>query len=402
MDGKQKLLISIVFSGYLTPLMALPSYEEQDLQHHRTHLLNQFYSTKAQQPKEAESALRQHLVHHPRDVHALKEMGYWLMLQNKPAEALEYFERAAALSPQDYALHTQIGYLYDQLNMKRHAYYQFAYAAQTDDALLKQQNQQAMITLKGAQTQILPHPYFADAYLTSSYLSRFHDYIMPWRIRAGRTLGDNEQVKIYSLIQGNYDSQSHAGEVPIIYADNYTMLGAGIEYQPFKWPIYVYFENGIAYEEIILPDERRWNNDTRVGAYTYFDWGMHSSYHDSLTWSLQPSGDVYANYTYYSRYYHDWLGQLRIRPGIRALQYGYSSVDIYLHGELFADSKELYYNNMLLGGIGVNFIPDNRWPVNVRIAGLRGMYLPTPDSNQNPYDQYFNTLYAELVLYFNF
>lgn len=348
----------------------------------QTDLLNQYYQARVKQPVQAERILTSLVDQAPDNLVAQKELGYLLIAKKEPAAALPHFLAAQKLDPTDYTLAAQIGYIYDGLGEHKKAYKEFVIAAQSSDSKLQENSQQAMINLAGLKTQYLPSPYFADVYFAPYYYQRFNDTIFPLQVRFGMTYGSQQQGELYIKSSTSVDNHSVGGMSPVIYSDNATVLAVGANYRPVaSWPVYVYMELGKAYN-FIKQDGVTWQNDLRGGINAYDKWGSGAvpNYAATLRSPLKYWGEVYFDGSYYSRFQHDWIGQLRVRNGLNLMQYHNSSIDGYVGAQVLQDSQRLFYNNLFEYGPGLAFTPDNHYNLTLRTEYIRGMYLINTDN----------------------
>lgn len=365
-------------------------------------LLNQYYSLQKTNPSAAEQILQQLVTKYPNNVKGQTEMGYLLLNKKQLKEALQHFLIVQALTPDDYNIKMQIAYLYNQLGENRKAYYQFEAVTKTSDSKLFAKAQQSMINLAGVQTRFLPSPFFADIYFAPYYMYRFRDTIFPGQFRIGMQWGQYNQFQIYGITYYNQDSRSSGGLAPAIYNDNSVTYSGGIRYQPFHTiPIFGYVELGKAYNLLPVVGSP-WMNDFRGGFTGYQNWGATPEYAEKLIFPFHFVCDMYGNYAYYSRYNQDWIGQLRLRPGLRIFEYGNSSVDLYLKLEGFWDTKHFFYNNIIDYGPGIAFVPNNRLNLAFRVEFVRGQYLPVNSPDPNPYGTFYTNKLFNLETYFGF
>jgi uncharacterized protein HemY len=367
-------------------------------------LMDQYYAIKKKNPQEAELILRKILEKTPNDLNANLEMGYLLSSQKRKKEAIYYFQVAEKVDPSKYDVKLEVAYLLNDAGRNRDSYYKFQEVSQAPDCKTRQKGEDGMVGLAGAQTKIFQKPFFIDFYTAPYYLSRFKDYIFPLQARAGITYGKNAQGELYTTIRYNRDTQSNVSNaIPAIYGDNSVDYAIGTDYQPFqKIPISGYIELGRAYELVTNDHGRRWKPDFRLGITGYTAYGAPPVYASCLTFPGKFIGDVYGDFSYYSRYVHDWIGQLRVRPGIRALAYHNSSLDLYMNVNTLFDTERLFYNTILEAGPGIAFTPDNRFNFVVRAQATLGYYLPINTSQPNPYASIYRTTIVEFETYMRF
>jgi hypothetical protein len=194
------------------------------------------------------------------------------------------------------------------------------------------------------------------------------------------------------------------GIAPATYNDNSVIYDLGARYIPYQdAPFFFYIEGGKAHNLVLdNPQDNRWTNDFRGGIDLYKDWGMQPEYAGCIKFPFQQVGNIYGDLSYYSRYDRDWIGQLRIREGLRALEYHYSVIDLFFQLEGFADTQREFFNNVIDAGPGITFIPDVRWGVALRTFATRNMYVHVNSPSPNPYGKYFNNFFFQIEAYFGF
>jgi tetratricopeptide (TPR) repeat protein len=369
-------------------------------------LLDEFYKIKEKNPRKAEQILCKLLAQKPCDLKLLLEMGYLLVAQKRNSEAIFYFQNAERLDPKNGETTLQIAYLFNETKRNREAYYKFQQASYSPKKDIHLKGEEGMIGLAGQQTKVLKDPYFVDFYFAPFYLSRFRDYICPSQARAGITYGKNKQGELYVTNRFNRDTESLINNaIPQIYSDNSVDWAFGTNYQPFeKIPIQGYIELGRAYELVTNGDGRPWKYDFRLGVTGYSTYGAPPVYSECLAFPFKFVGDIYGDFSYYSRFVHDWIGQLRVRPGVRTMTYRNSSVDLYLNVNLLWDTQRLFYNNILVVGPGIAFQPDNRFNLIFRVESDWGYYLPINinSSQPNPYNSIYYSTIVEMETYIRF
>ena len=369
-----------------------------------TTLIDQFYALKKTNPEQAEALLRKIIQQNPCDLKANLEMAYLLNSQKRSKEAICYFQVAEILDPCNYEVKLEIAYLLNGLQRNRDAYYKFQEVTKACDCKTRLKGEEGMVGLAGAQTKIFKKPFFVDFYTAPYYLSRFKDYIFPAQARAGVTYGNRNQGELYATIRFNRDTQSNVNNaIPAIYGDNAIDYAVGTNYQPFeKIPISAYIEWGRAYVLVTDDHGRWWQTDFRVGATGYTTYGAPPVYSPCLAFPWKFAGDIYGDFSYYSRYVHDAIGQLRVRPGLTVLTYHNSSINVYANINTLFDTERLFYNNILEVGPGIAFVPDNRFNFVIRAEATLGYYLPINTSQPNPYPSIYRTTIVEFETYIRF
>lgn len=368
-------------------------------------LLDKYYALKKTNPAQALVLIRKIVDRYPTNTEAQLEYAYLLSDQKNYKEALQRFLIVQRLKPNDFEVKLSIAYTLNDLQCNREAYFKFWEIAHTaPNEKIAQEAREGMISLSGYQTRILPRHVFADLYLSPYHMSRFHDTIYYSQARLGLQFGEFNQIQIYVTNYLNKDTASRGGIAPAIYNDNSLIYDVGIRYTPYEdSPFYLYLEGGKAHN-LILDNglTNRWTNDFRGGIDLYKEWGMQPEYVGTFRFPFKQVGNIYGDLSYYSRYDRDWILQLRVREGLRALEYHYSAIDIFLQLEGFADTQQEFFNNIVDYGPGISFIPDVRWGVAFRAIALRNTYIAVNSPTPNPYSRNFNNLLLELEAYFGF
>lgn len=367
-------------------------------------LLDQYYQLKKTHPAQALILIQEIAEKYPTNVDVRQEYADSLSNQKRYKEALQQLYIAAQLKPNDYNIQLSIAYALNSLNLNRAAYFKFDDIANsaTDPKIVKDARE-GMISVAGYQTRFLPQHLFADLYLSPYYMTRFHDTVYYGQARAGVQFGSYNQLQLYATTYLNKDTASAGGIAPAIYSDNSIIYDLGARYVPYQdSPFYLYLEGGKAHNLILGSYTNRWTNDFRGGIDLYQDWGVQSEYAGCIKFPFKQVGNVYGDVSYYSRYDRDWIGQLRVREGLRALEYHYSVLNVFLQLEGFSDSQREFFNNVVDAGPVITFIPDVRWGVALHAIALRNMYIHVNSPSPNPYGKYYNNFLFEIETYFGF
>jgi len=385
----QKLILFILIFGFAEACFA-----------NTAESLNQFYRVKQTHPEQATKLLQDLLVSDPNNLTVQLENGYWLLNQKQYQAALPFFQKSRKLAPKNQLIALQLGYILNALGQNHQAYQEFKFSATSDDIKIRRQSQQAMLNLAGFATRVAPPPFFADIYFAPYYNSRLAATIFPLQTRAGLFYGHKNRGELYVSINANKDTRSTGGQNPIIYSDNSVVYALGTRYRLWNKPqIYAYTEWGKAH---YLLNDKKTATDFRAGLVGSLNWGETPSYADQSQFSFKHVGDVYANLSFYSRFENNWIGQLTLHEGARIFNYHYSTVDVYGKLQLFADSRKVYYNNLVEFGPGLRWKPDNRYNFALRLEAIHGNYLPINASISNPYQNNYNAVLAMLETYWCF
>lgn len=356
-------------------------------------MLNEYYSLNRKNRYKAQQKLLQIIRLYPRNVTALLERGYFLLGQKNYQAALPVFQKICRLQPDNYIVKKQLGYIYNALKRPIEAYHMFKLASYSSDPEIAQSSRDAMINIASEHSKLFPSPWFAEFYFAPSHQGRYDYSIVPFFLRFGVELGQENRLKIYVRLRSTQDSLSTGGLRPDIYEDNVAIISGGISYRPIlKLPIDFYAEGGRAYDWVDR-DRSRWRSDFRMGLWGYERWGARPVYAPKPRFVLKPVADGYADISYFSRYDDNIIGQLLFRPGFRIFEMYNSSIKVYAIGEYFFDTRKVYYNNLTECGGGIAFIPHNHINWTIRVERVKGNYIDvdSPEPNPGP-NRYYNTI----------
>lgn len=363
--------------------------------------LDKFYALRHVNKKRAFSEIQHYLRRHPADTTALKEAGFLAVELHHQALAIDYLTRAYAIT-HDSQLAMQLAYLYNETQQNKIAYRYFQWATYpptTRATELAAQN--AMTTLRGQQTKLLPPPYFGEFFAMPFTQTRFGLTVTQFIERLGVEQNNAWRTREYIFSQTTNDNQSKAaalGQISQIFEDDVQIFGVGAQMSPFKnVPFFLYGEMGAAYD-LIYRDRPRWRSDFRGGYMYYQEAGKAHAYYPEPRWSLDYYSLYYNDLTYFSRYQNNVIGVAKSHQGIHLLQYKSSVVNLYARGIVVYDVQRLFYNNYAEIGPGIGFIPSNRYNLEVRYDVIRGTYLPA-GAIPNPYGKYYNNQLLQLLLY---
>ncbi len=365
-------------------------------------VLNHFYKLKKIDKLQAKTFLIKALNLDPTNIKLLKELGYLSLELKDNCTAYLVFKKVYDLTC-DFEIASQLGYVTDALGRKREAYYYFCAASKSPDAKLSLKANISMTNLAGWQTRVIPDPFFMDLYMSPLYYSRFDLGILPIITRAGIYVGKNNRAEIYGSIRGTRDTRSSGSDIsPQIFEDNVAVFALGARVRIFdKVPLYFYAEGGRAYD-LIYRNRDRWRGDLR-GGLIYFDrYGKQGTYVDNLKFPFKFAGDIYGDSTYYTRYQNNWITNVRVRPGIRILEYRASYIDTYVKGLYIVDTNHEFFNNLVEYGPGIVLVPYNRINFDFRFETVRGSYIKVNSPSPNPYGSHYNNKIFLCELYVRF
>ncbi|MDP3908015.1 hypothetical protein [Novosphingobium sp.] len=310
-------------------------------------VLNRYYAQAPQDPATAFAALAEAAPGYPDDPRIQLEAGYYLLRQDRQAEALPWFERAVAIQPERADLWRQIGYIRKALGQRAGALAAFTRAVEVDPADDAARGELAYLSeADNAAGAAGKGDVFAETYAAPEYNSHWDMAVLPVQARVGVVLAGSPMVEGYLGVRINADSRSGSGPFgPQVFTDNMAALAVGLRVRPLTG-LALFVEGGAAYD---LADRgrTRWRGDLRGGFLYFNDWNM--APRDGG--GIRPVADVYADGIYYSRYDDNVLFTARVRPGLRLAESERWAFDAYLHGAAGFDTKGLRDNRFEeLGG----------------------------------------------------
>jgi Tfp pilus assembly protein PilF len=350
--------------------------------------LNEYYDLKDKNRALAKQKLEKMLIRYPNNPTVHLEMGYLLDDDKQKEAALRQFQMAAQLNPGDYQNKLQVGYELDTLGRSQEARTWFTEASTSADPAIKSKAQAALINLANTNSSEMAGQKFTEIYTEPYYSSRFSEGVFPIQARIGQNI--DEKTKVYFSIRATRDSRTTGGANPQVYDDNALIAGVGVTRQ-LKPNLSGYAEAGVGYDLVDM-NRPRTRPDLRGGLIYYKGW--HRDAHPG-----QNTGDIYGDIGYYSRY-HNLIGNIRVRDGVNVLARGLSRVNVYLKGEVFADTERLYYNNRLEVGPGISYIPKVNRDLSIRLEALTGRYLGSFADNPYPSNYHDVRLSAEYDINF--
>lgn len=350
--------------------------------------LNEYYNLKDKNRALAKQKLEQMLIHYPNNPTVHLEMGYLLDDEKQREAALSQFQMAAQLNPGDYQTKLQVGYELDELGRSQEARKWFMEASTSADPAIRSKAQTALTSLANMNSSEKADQKFTEIYTEPYYSSRFSEGVFPIQVRIGQNL--DEKTKSYFSIRATRDTKTTGGANPQIYDDNALIAGVGLMRQ-LKPNFSAYAEAGVGYDLVDM-NRTRTRPDLRGGLIYYKDWRRDA--HPG-----QNTGDIYGDIGYYSRY-HNLIGDVRVRDGVNVLARGLSRVNVYLKGEVFADTERLYYNNRLEVGPGISYLPNVNRDLSIRLEALEGRYLGGLADNPYPSNYHDVRLSAEYDINF--
>jgi len=361
-------------------------------------LWEQYYQVESQDTNKADSLLKQIALKTPNDPKVWKTWAYLALRQNDNNKALEYINRSLALDSSDDQLLMQKAYLLNVANRNDEALVIFKQLQSSSNQEIASQSKQAVQNLSGTGNTSAKKT-FADVYFSPSYEGRYDTTILPLKIRYGRYFDENNQGQIYGFASVNRDTRSTGGARPEIIDQNAAIVGLGVNYRPWKWPVYLYLEAGGSYDLIDL-NRKKFRESINGGltGYQEWYWGMDQASHMPAQQSNQYFAELYGNAAAYSREDYNLISDLRLRTGWNFNYNDWGNIQAYVKLHTINDSEQEYYNNIAEIGPGIAWQPAGL-PLKLRIEQMYGKYVNgTPAS----VDSSFDNTRVELTFYRSF
>lgn len=338
-------------------------------------------------PNDREHALQlfQRVVHYDStNIQARKQLGSLYISFNRNEEALNEFLAVRRLSPSD-ETELQIAYLFNSLGNHHEAYNVFSRLHSSHDSAIREKARVAtsvlssMVCSEGSS-------WWSKMYAASYYESRFEDVILSANLYGGYDLVPSRTVSAYGTLSVTYDTRSKGGALPVIFSDNYALLGVGLRIHSSN-NLFADLQFGIAHDLIERPTQPRMRGDARVLVVYGNGLFPELAIPERVTSSWKPFVDVYTSTGYYSRY-KNGIGYYHARAGLRVLEWMYSSVDVYVRGNIVADTRREYFNNVVEGGVGLRLNVYQPWGASILAEIHKGAYW----ARQVPVDRSYNTV----------
>ena len=346
---------------------------------------------------EAIVALQKVVQLEPNSVAARSQLGYLFIQLDRVRDAIETFLAAELLEPQNYPFKLQLGYLYDRAHDKNKARIKFIQASQSPEIDI---HQKAIEALKALAPVVFARNWIwaNEIYAAPTYYRRFNNLIAPFIWRSGIIISERTGLEGYFSLRATHDTRSSGGHAPQIFEDNTVITSVGMRARPLRNALTVYAEAGLAFN--LLPNKLatvRVRNDFRLGAYYSRQWGKRTP-SDKLYFPFNPVGELYFDVSYYNRFRHNVIGYLQAREGLRLLQAQQTSLEAYGRLNIIKDTGHDFFNNLTEAGVGLGFVPKQKWGVKLTAEALRGYYfgLNRP-GERNPYAPQFNDFRVALI-----
>ena len=188
--------------------------------------------------------------------------------------------------------------------------------------------------------------------------------------------------------------RSQAGELPQIYSDNSAVISIGIQSALGKTGLIAYAEAGTAVH--LISQRPRAASDYRVGIVWSRPWGAGMFAADNQGQTVSLTGSAYADAGYYTRYNHDFIGNVQIREGINLPILRALPMQLLAATNLIRDSNGNFYNNVVEVGPILRVAPFHHLPsLTLETQYLRGFY--TTHDPANPYGPRYSDVRIFLI-----
>jgi len=282
----------------------------------------------------------------------LLDQAYQLRAAGDPAGAAAAFTAAAAAGGDAQRISMELGYLALDAGDDARARRCFEDAERGPDAELARRAQ--------AQLRFLPGHFGGDLYADIYGWGRFAgaarggDVVPTLRVRGFYRPFLSVDISLYAAAQGTRDLASvglGGGGLPVIYADDYAVLGAGVLARVWRRQIGIFAQVGPAFD--LLDDGKpRVALDARAGAYLGWETaGCAPPSGAEITLALRPCAEAYAEAVYVSRFASNVIAFARPRLAVNYLLVGPLAWQLVLEGRVAKDRNDDYYNNFADAGL---------------------------------------------------
>lgn len=321
---------------------------------------------------------------------ARRQLGILYTTLGRYENALIQFDIAQRLSPSD-TVGLQIAYLLNTLGRNQEAYRVFSGLQSSNDATIREKARIASGVLS-SQLCSESFPWWGRSYAVSYYESRFEDFIFSGNLYIGRYLEPSSTLSTYGILSLTRDTRSAGGTLPVIFSDNFVLLGVGLRLQPADG-LLADLQAGIANDLIETNSQSRSRGDVRC-IITYGNgFFPEPAIPEHVLLPFKLFADVYSSFGYYSRY-QNAIGYHQARAGVRALEWMYSSVDVYLRGDFVIDTQREFFNNVIEGSVGLRLIAYQPWGIAMLAEFHQGSYW----GDQAPVEHSYHTFRFFLIV----
>jgi tetratricopeptide (TPR) repeat protein len=316
-----------------------------------------------------------------------KQKGYDLLAANLNYDAMTAFESIHADDPSDMNVTLQLGYLYSAARKTSEAREMFAEADKDPDPKIATQASAGLEEVR-RDDQV----WFASFYAAPFYQSRFSNEINPFDAKIG--LISSRYFQPYIGLRFSRDVRSQAGELPQIFSDNSAVISIGVQSALGKTGVVVYAEAGTAVH--LISERPRAASDYRVGIVWSRPWGTGLFAGDNQGQTVSLTGSAYAEVGYYTRYDHDFIGNVQLREGINLPIIRALPMQLLAATNLIRDSNRTFYNNVVEVGPVLRVAPFRHLPsLTFEEQYVRGFY--TAHDPTNPYGPRYSDVRVFLI-----
>jgi tetratricopeptide (TPR) repeat protein len=316
-----------------------------------------------------------------------KQKGYDLLAANRTYDAVSAFESIHADDPSDMNVTLQLGYLYAAARKTGEAKAMFTEADNDADPKIALQASAGLEEVRRDDKV-----WFASVYAAPFYQSRFSNEINPLNAKIGLT--PSPYFQPYIGLRFSRDVRSQAGELPQIFSDNSAVISIGVQSALGKTGVVVYAEAGTAVH--LISERPRAASDYRVGIVWSRPWGAGLFAADNLGRTVSLTGSAYADAGYYTRYNHDFIGNVQLREGINLPIFRALPMQLFAATNLIRDSNRNFYNNVVEVGPVLRVAPLRHLPsLTFEAQYLRGFY--TAHDPTNPYGSRYGDFRVLLI-----
>jgi tetratricopeptide (TPR) repeat protein len=346
-------------------------------------LLNEAYAIMQTNPDRSEQLFEQALKISPNDLALHRQLGYLYSEHNKSEQALIEFKHAEAIQPSD-TIKLQMAFILVSLGREDEAVTALRELSGSRDENIKKSADAQLATISSPVDEVSPKPsnWYSRIYAAPYSDTRWNTIFYNLDAEHGYYFDRNKMFFSYGFLSFSTDSKSKFGEVPLIFSDNAVIGGVGLGVKPLTG-LELRSQFGIAYD-LVQQDSgvARWREDFRAlviygnGIYPNFE------FHDNVKMTFEPLLDVYSSVGYYSRY-KNVIGYLQGRAGVRVFEWTCSAADLYVRSMYIKDTEREYYNNQIDAAVGLRILPVYNWDLYIMAEYYRGLYI---DKLPNHYD----------------
>lgn len=265
---------------------------------------------------------------------------------------------------------------------------------------------------KQAQTQLdqFPGRWWADVYAETFGWSRVDgpndttDLVPTLRVRGFRRLHEMVDANAYVFAQATRDLASRGagnGAIPLIYADNTAMAGAGFLLRVAGRYVGLFGQAGPAMKLVDDGVSDTVQLDVRGGVVVSWSSAacfLQGGIIEAGTWCAE----VYSEGVYTSRFDHDIQAFARSRVGFTYVETGPVSWQMYLELRAAADLNGDYYDNLIESGMGARWRLNAPLRVDLLAGGHAGGYLGRENRDPIPEQRHYVDLRLLAATYVEF